>query len=163
MKKELLTLRNEQLRLEKDMDHLQETEQDWLDLFEYGNLLDLPVTLSQFIPCKDGKPLEKPNNWELIQEQGLRSSIIDTMSSDELQAIEAYRTALDAVIFEGGEWSKENPWIECENWRIRFSTDRIFLDRNVGDNQFVGTVLNNPSISDLAQATIENPLKMKSK
>jgi len=119
----------------------------------YSDFIKQPLNLSMFVPTDaDGKPLSAPD-----------------MDNDEQtgyeyeQELKAYQAAKDKVIFEGWEWSEWDNQIVSKHYTITFSTNRIFLDENVGDNQFVGRVLNSPTYAQLAEATTENPLKLKTK
>lgn len=120
----------------------------------WNHLLSKPLTLSMFVPCKDGVPLEKPKYYDIWDKDN------NTLSSNKtIQALYEYQAAEKLVIFEGFEESKNG--IQNDNWVIQFSTNRIFLDRNVGDSLFVGCVINNPTISDLANSTADNPLILR--
>ena len=155
--KELLTLRNEQLRLEIETHHLQDTEQDWSDLMKYGEFLDGTVQLCDFIPCKDGKPLEKPEQNTPLESAQYRMLLHD------------YQQAQDAVIFEGWEYVQtgETFYIKNDNWGIDWYGGekpndfelRLFPTK---DKTF-GTMIsrNIKTYSDLASATQGNPLKMR--
>ena len=162
--KELLTLRNEQLRLEIETHHLQDTEQDWSDLMKYGEFLDGTVQLYHFIPCKDGNPLEKPENYEAIAKNWEQAK----PTAKQMQKCIAYQQAQDAVIFEGWEYVQtgETFYIQNENWGIDWygsnnpfkSEIRLFPRTNntFGDIVTAGI----KTYSDIAEATQDNPLKM---
>ena len=62
---------------------------------EYADFITQPLTLSQFVPCKDGVPMEEPetyrhqvgfDEWDEIYDQ---------------HELHEYQQAVDAVIFEG--------------------------------------------------------------
>jgi len=62
---------------------------NWYDVF-----LDQPLELGMFIPCKDGKPLEKPESLK-----GYYESSKEGMTQEK-QAREEYQEAKDKVLFE---------------------------------------------------------------
>ena len=130
---------------------------------EYNNFLKGTVQLYHFIPCKDGKPLEKLSNYK---ECGIQTQIA---CSQELEPCEcmalsnykkAYQQAQDAVIFEGWEVveSNSNAVIITNGYysilslskSIRIKTSDI---KNSGESI--------TTYSDLAEATQGNPLKMR--
>lgn len=84
---------------------------------KYAQLLQTPLELSQFIPCKNGEPLEKPHvfdSWEMSEDMpNLKKSFFSANDS----CIE-YQEALDKVLFEGWETS------------ITYSTDNLDVVRN---------------------------------
>ena len=132
-------------------------------LSTYNDLLMQPLTLSLFVECKDGVPLEKPKNYDYFNQlevgQTFQAQLTKEGFKEWIDSCKAYEAAEKLVIFWGFEVSKIG--IQSDDWLIQFSTNRIFLDRNVGDSLFVGQVINNPTISDLANATQDNPITLR--
>ena len=91
----------------------------------YIELIETDLQLGQFIPCKDGKPLEEPNDFkdysfELSVKNG-RSHLGWSKECYE------YQTAKEAVIFYG--WRKDglNNLITNGEMTIAFSENQISL------------------------------------
>lgn len=123
-----------------------------------------PLTLSQFVPCdENGKPLEKPSNhekWLEYKKQGFELHFGNEAHNSQ------YHKAQQNVIFEGWE-VVSGKVIEHKETGCRvafYSNGNVYFDRYTCSvskgylNYFLGT---NPTLSDLAAATIENPLKLK--
>jgi len=122
----------------------------------WNDFLKRTLTLGDFIPCKDGKPLEKPeyyDNWD-----GEAVNPVD--HTDYIQSLYDYQEAKSRVVFEGWEIVSNNKVI-CSIRNRRFSLTYnakrkdFALKRTL---QFLGFV---PTFSDLAAATQDNPLKLK--
>ena len=129
--------------------------------------LDKIVTLSIFVPCdENGKPLIRPHNhekWLHYEKEGF-----ELFFGNEAEN-EAYHKAQKTVIFEG--WQVHSGKVIIHNKsgnRIAFySNGDIYFDEAMSVklesemlyyNHFLGT---NPTLSDLAAATTDNPLKLK--
>ena len=139
----------------------------WSLMILYRDALDQPLILSQFIPCdSEGKPLEKvnrddmPNNVYIDNEKDMK--LYDTYHE--------YQEALKAVIFEGFELYKgDNPeykYLSSSDYLISgFHSDSDMPDLNIASivdarNVHVsGEGLQ--TISDLAEATQDNPIKLR--
>jgi hypothetical protein len=62
------------------------------------------LTIADFIPCKDGKPLEKPKNYESYIEKSYKTyNDTDFHIKVWEQFCEEYQQALDRKIYEGFE------------------------------------------------------------
>jgi hypothetical protein len=61
----------------------------------YRNFITQSLTLSQFVPCKDGVPMEEPPKWS--------ESWSFERKQEVSRANEEYQQAVDAVIFEAKE------------------------------------------------------------
>lgn len=150
-------------------------EIDWRAIFDsikdYNNFLKQPLTLSQFVPCgADGKPLEKPIKHDKcpIETQLLHSQELEPCECAALSAYEArYNEAQKNVIFEG--WEVLNHMViqnkvtkdkfmfilahgELRIWFDKFEHKDAYLTLYIG---------NDPTLADLASATISNPIKFK--
>lgn len=69
-------------------------------MFDYTRFINQPLTLSMFVPVKDGKVLEEPKYWHKFNPNKYFSHPIKTITEIDW---EDYQTALDQVIFEGWE------------------------------------------------------------
>jgi len=67
------------------------------NVVDYAQLLQTPLELGQFIPCKDGEPMEKPEKWRSYTPNTLN------LSADAYRECVDYQKALDSVLFEGWE------------------------------------------------------------
>jgi len=140
---------------------------------EYNSFLKGPVQLFHFIPCKDGKPLEKPDFSDGscgVKEFACEPNS-DCPCSQEIAAIEkAYQQAQDAVIFEGWELDMgDNPeyiYLQHEDYLLS-GFHCISNSANISIIDFVDFVgggqpkQNINTYSDLAEATQGNTLKMR--
>ena len=132
-------------------------------VFKYDDILKLPLTLSQFIPCdSEGKPLEEPSNydkWKECEEHGL-----ELFFSNENEC-KAYEQALKAVIFEGFEVkfsSKIDFILSNSQYEIGFyKVKEGFVVKILEDSQIVSAIKSLQTISDLADATSENPINLR--
>jgi len=121
---------------------------------EWNEFLKETVKLSDFVPCgADGLPVEEPIKIGMgIAENAYK------------EAMEKYQKAKQAVIFEGFYISSTSG----KNFIIR-NAENISLQFEVDFNgQYTISVANNrdylvviSTYSDLAKATIDNPLKLK--
>lgn len=153
--KELLTLSNSIKKIEYKLETRKETPtgDHFVDTLLLTRLLDLPLTLSMFVPCdKDGKPLGMPN-------------VDAPRHNHKVQ----YHKAQQAVIFEGWEVQSKGLYLTHPETGNRFgfySNGNVYFDQHIegeGDNKayahlFLGT---KPTLTDLANATTDNPLKLK--
>jgi hypothetical protein len=76
------------------------------ETLSYRNFITQPLTLSQFVACKNGVPMEEPKkedfHLEVTREQGGENEVTTEFREDYFnEAIEEYQKAVDAVIFEG--------------------------------------------------------------
>ena len=149
------------LTLSKEVDLLIKCAVDYEDARDYYDgvnylaarkaLLDQPLTLGMFIPCKDGKPLVKTN----------RTDFRDWDYQNDMDKLEeAYQEAEKRVLFEG--FKLVNPRIiESEHYKMMFFGKRIILDIKVDiDTYYTPIMPENSTISDLAEATQDNPIKL---
>ena len=122
----------------------------WGELNKHLSFSNQNLSMAMFVACKDGKALEIP-----VNNKGF-------LESDEQFVIRErqYHEAKKVVIFDGFKKIEEST-VESEHWQITFSDRRIFLDRNVGDSQFVGEIVNEPTIKKLAEKTVSNPIALK--
>jgi len=122
-------------------------------------VLKSTVELSDFVPCgDDGLPLEEPINIGIgIAENAYK------------EAMEKYQKAKQAVIFEG--------WESCIPLSHAIKNDKgykITIYKKIGwaildlpvhleDSMYYSSIElpKKPTYSDLAKATIDNPLKLK--
>jgi hypothetical protein len=129
------------------------------NLLEDKDMLKQNVTLSQFVPCKNGVPLEKPINYEKwleYQEHGFEL-LFDNEAENQ-----AYNEAQKSVIFEGWEVHSEGETVNKNGDRLSFFGSRVFYDVRMGDQEYQGKRLkDNSTLADLAEATTKNPLKLK--
>ena len=114
------------------------------DVVKHNNFLKGTVQLCHFIPCKDGKPLEKPEQNTPLESAQYRMLLHD------------YQQAQDAVIFEGWDWSKEKDSMSNGFYTIYKTPNSIII---LTDNETGSIVID--TYSDLASATQGNPLKMR--
>jgi len=61
-------------------------------VIKYSDLIQRPLSLSMFIPCKDGEPIEKP-------EEGQFKKYIEPDSYEK--RVDEYQKAVESVMFEG--------------------------------------------------------------
>jgi hypothetical protein len=99
---------------------------------EYADFITRPLTLSQFVACKDGVPMEKPKkedfHLEVTREQGGENEVTTEFREDYFnEAIEEYQKAVDAVIFEG--WDRD--------------TERSIMDFHIPNNHTIESFINN--------------------
>lgn len=80
---------------------------------DYGAFVDFikqPLALSMFIPCKDGKPLEKPKDYDYWKIRTESHSGADCWEEKYYNECKEYQEAEARCIFEGfekvGEWLK---------------------------------------------------------
>ena len=64
-------------------------------------------------------------------------------------------------LFEGFEYNKEIGAYDNGHWRVVFATDRIYLDERLDEDQYIGHLIDNPTLSDFADHTKDNPLKLR--
>ena len=127
-----------------------------VSIFKWDDFLKQPLTLGMFIPCKDGKPLEKPNRtdfryWDYQND------------TDKLE--EAYQESEKLVIFKGfshsGFHSEQNTYI------LSNSNIDLMMYKNKGVlyvKEWNLSGIENPvllTISELAEATQNNPIELK--
>ena len=79
-------------------EHPVSMDYEWMlvEFMKHMTLLRTPLELGQFIPCKDGKPLEKP-------ERELEGGEEDSMSATQWKE---YQQAEDRVLFKNITWEK---------------------------------------------------------
>ncbi len=139
------------------------------DINEYNTILKKPLTLGMFIPCKNGKPLECP---ESMQEKILGEAEPSTEKLAK-EAVDVYfcdhQEAEKRVLFEGFELDiGDNPeyyylrssdyllnGFHCDSDKADINIASIIDARNI---HVCGEGLN--TISDLAEATQDNPIKL---
>jgi hypothetical protein len=79
---------------------------DMAVIVPYKDLITQPFTLSQFVACKNGVPMEEPKkedfHLEVTREQGGENEVTTEFREDYFnEAIEEYQKSVDSVIFEG--------------------------------------------------------------
>lgn len=79
----------------------------------------LPLELGQFIPCLNGKPLEKPNSSDDYYRDA------NGIAENYLEALKEFETALSKVLFEGWKVVEGTDTIQNGNIFIRFMKDNI--------------------------------------
>lgn len=119
-----------------------------ITIYHANKKLNLDLTLSQFVPCKDGKPMNEPH-------------VIDTYYSTS-EYREMYQQAEKAVIFEGFEVTSKNAINNGKWFIVIFQSGRFLLDEKVGVDEYLSHLMpENPTVSDLAEATQDNPITLK--
>ena len=127
------------------------------NLLEDKDMLKQNVTLSQFVPCINGVPLDEPVNPCDIGE--CSAPCCCSVEFDWIR--EAYNEAQKNVIFEGWEAVSEKEVINKNGDRLCFFGSRVFYDVHIGNQEYQGNYLkDNPTLADLAEAT-KTPLKLK--
>ena len=63
-------------------------------------------------------------------------------------------------LFEGFVFNKEHNEFDNGTWRISVFFKRVFLEKYDGD-YMVGSVIDNPTLSQLAEDTKDSPLKLR--
>lgn len=137
-----------------------------LKVFKAKKQLDLPVTLSIFIPFENGKPLKKPERYDNWVSLGMPN-----IDSDRHKEKKAYKNACEAVLFEGWELVSNTVFnigvraidIKNKDWQLQFYYGGTY-EGTVALMQDVSRPLpdgTKPLLHDLAEATIENPIKLK--
>ena len=114
--KKLITMTEFVKELTHNKDVRFETHKRLERIITYCLILKTPLSLSQFIPCKDGEPMEKPDINTIIEH-------LDTCECGRCEEYyglyEQYQKALESVLFEGWEIDKiSNPFtyireVEC--------------------------------------------------
>lgn len=134
----------------------------FLDVRAYINFLDTPLQLGHFVPTdSEGNVLEEPKafeavckNWEAYHPSVTRGCI-------------AYQAAKDAVLFEGWEYVQTGStfYIQNKNWGIDWYGEKGSIRLFVRTAKSFGKQSNNiiETINDLAEATKDNPIKLKTK
>jgi hypothetical protein len=71
----------------------------WIVIYQYGDFIDQPLNLSQFIHCKlvEGvwQPLEKPKDYEYWID-----NLLKNISPEEMEAFKEFQKAEEQVIFK---------------------------------------------------------------
>ncbi len=146
----------------------------YMEMFRTKHILDQPVTLSLFIPCENGKPLEKPINYK---ECGIQTQIACSQELEPCECAalgkykERYQKACEAVLFEGWELVSNDLYnsgvrvveIKNKDWQIQFYYGGSY-EGTISLMQDVPRPLpenDKPLLNDLAEATTENPIKLK--
>jgi hypothetical protein len=99
--KRLITMTEYVLKFQNE--NLYNTVNQYNSAFEervrkYAQLLQNPLSLDMFIPCKDGEPIEKP----IPEDISKASEDVAECMIDKHEKLEAkYQEALDNVLFEG--------------------------------------------------------------
>ena len=123
------------------------------DLVEHVSFSNQTLTMAMFVPCKDGKPLEKPNMDN--ESQGL---------IEYNREVDQYIEAEKAVIFDGFKIIGGTT-VQSQHWRIFFENDRIFIGAAIplyeDQGLFSCKRIVDPTIKKLAEHTVDNPIKLK--
>lgn len=166
--KDLKTLREEQLRIEgiAALDGVQkDAAKDWEDLLNYGEMLDLPLTLGQFVPCNaEGEPIEEP------YEEGCKAKSNNCYGDPCVckkydEKVKAYEKAKEAVIFEGWSYVQTGETFYIENkhfgmdWYGNDGSIRLVARLSCGG--FAVKCKTVSTINDLTEATKDNKIKLK--
>lgn len=94
-----------------------------LDIVNYAKHLQRSLELGMFIPCKDGKPLEKPKDCDaLIKSLKLNHAI--SMSGKEFKKCIEYQQAVENVIFD---YTKEDAFYQAEKWIAIYDTIEDYI------------------------------------
>ena len=137
----------------------------------YNTLLSKPLTLSMLVPCKDGVPLSKPKNYDFYTNLEPNLTFSSDLSRRDMAKwtteCKEYQAAENLVIFEGWEIMESHNdgldhiltnkelkliYFSSENWtRKYFKVDQPYKDRD----------FKLKTISDLANATADNPLTLR--
>ena len=139
----------------------------YMDINKHNDLLKQPVTLSQFVPCKNGVPLEKPVSPCKTSTQKACSQELEPCECSAYH--KQYNEAQKSVIFEGWEVFSINDYVTKvvkDNWLVGFCLKNKWItittleafNKNDWDS-----ALNIQTLADLAAATQLNPLKLKLK
>jgi len=119
----------------------------------HNDFLKQPVTLSQFVPCKNGVPLGKPEG-----------------KNPNRSIWEPYNEAHNSIVFEGWEVIDDSTYnsgtrvVEIKSKESKLSLQFYYnggYDGTIGISKGELRSDNKNTLSDLAAATIENPLKLK--
>jgi len=87
---------------------------------KYAKLLQTPLELGQFIPCKDGEPMEKPSKWGAWENGTLNLS---HLTKSECMA---YQMALESVLFKGWAFGNNGFLVNEFGGCIGVRTDKGF-------------------------------------
>ena len=79
-------------------------------IVNYQLFVSEPLTLSMFVPVKDGKVLEEPESYQDYLRLEMISFCNLYTKKEELIKCQDYQTALKQVIFEGWEWNAHTPY-----------------------------------------------------
>lgn len=100
----------------------------WVKLMQYVKEIKTPLSLSQFIPCRDGKPLEKPDP------NGIYTDGFNSPTDYPFQ-VKEYETALSKVLFKGWRIEEETNFkgavVKDGYNAIRFNEGRVFLNYSI--------------------------------
>lgn len=140
---------------------------DFIDIDEYNDFLKQPITLSMFVPCDNGKPLEKPCEHDgcyLLTEAEAQKGECNTEKGCTCKTQSQYHKAQQAVIFEGWEVDHKYTYLRIRNKKK--DTDLIFDNGIVPEVKMLNKEYNwyhipIKTLTDLANATTDNPLKLK--
>jgi len=128
-------------------------------IFNYCMFLEQPLTLGQFVPCKDGKPLNEPKDYKDFK--SFTVGYLDyNPKPKQYKEWHEYEQAQKAVLFKGFEYCKQHRQVTSKQIIITFGDKRVFLDHPVDSNIYYGQVLNSPTVSKIAEATQENPIEL---
>lgn len=134
----------------------------------YNNFLKQPLTLSQFVPCdENGVPLKEPKEPRYSAHPELAADENAIYSDSLVDYYDDLREAQKNVIFEG--WEALNHMViqnkvtkdkfmfilahgELRIWFDKFEHKDAYLTLYIGKN---------PTLADLAAATISNPIKFR--
>ena len=74
-------------------------------IYEYAILLQSPLELGQFVPCKDGEPMEKPEHFNAWLKDPIRNGHFPLGIN-----CENYQKALDRCLFK--DWIYKDGYLE---------------------------------------------------
>ena len=113
-------------QLIKEMDSNEPWEHS-MRIRRYISLLETPLTLSQFIPCVDGVPVEEPIGYHRYKQYDHDLNVVMEKDYGWSELCKQYQAAQNAVIFEGWEvYRKSETHIgikDCNDESIVFHLD----------------------------------------
>ena len=129
-------------------------------IIQHNNFLKQPLHIGLFVAAKDGKPLEVPTMDAIRKENPLHTPW-DLLLINRRRE---YNEAQQHVIFEGWEVHTSiegSVFLYHDSYTLRYSAARDLFELFIlkdGKRLSFGMI---KSISDLAEATQSNPLKLK--
>jgi len=142
------------------MDNIEAAKSALEMILTWSVFLKKPLTLSMFVPCKDGKPLEKPVMYDVWVENGEPSPVKNTW----LESCKAYEQAQKAVLFKGFEvkFSSDIDVI-LSNGQLELGFYKVnegVIIKVLENGNLLSSVKPMKTVSDLAEATQDNPIEL---
>lgn len=159
MKNELTTLSAKVDEIEADVYGYDE---QCIKIYHWNDFLKQNLHLGHFVPTdSEGNVLEEPSDLPKYV------SLDNPEQMTKYHAYHAYQAAKDAVLFEGWEYVQTGAtfFIQNENWGIDWYGEKGSIRLFVRTAKSFGKQSNNiiETINDLAEATKDNPIKLKTK